>query len=135
MSAENAETAVLLVAHGSRVPESNSEIEKLAAQLGRLCGGQRVTHAFLEMARPSIPETIDALAAAGVTRLVLIPYFLSAGRHVGEDIPAIVEAARGRHPELTVVVTTHFGALARVPELLSTLVSHRPKTPTNPPEA
>ncbi|MGA8259777.1 MAG: CbiX/SirB N-terminal domain-containing protein [Arenicellales bacterium] len=133
MIAEDEESAVLLVAHGSRVPESNSEIGELAARLSRLSHGQRVAHAFLEMSRPSIPDAIDALADAGVQRLVLIPYFLSGGRHVMEDIPAIAQAARARHPELNLVVTAHFGALASIPELLSDMVSNAPKAPTDPP--
>lgn len=117
------EQAVLLVAHGSRVPESNWEIADLARRLaGKLTPPRTVSHAFLELADPSIPGAIDDLARTGVERIVVIPYFLSAGRHVTEDIPAIVAAARERHSGLEIVIAEHFGAQDRVAELLSTMV-------------
>ncbi|MDZ7840434.1 MAG: CbiX/SirB N-terminal domain-containing protein [Gammaproteobacteria bacterium] len=124
MSADKAAGAVLLVAHGSRVPASNAEIEALAARLARRLGPDvMVTHAFLELASPAIPDAIDELAGRGARRIVLIPYFLSAGRHVGEDIPAIVADARRRHPALEMEITTHFGAVSAVPELLAGMVT------------
>lgn len=120
MSADAATRAVLLVAHGSRVPESNFEIEALAARLaGTVAADAAVAHAFLELAHPSIPDAIDDLVRSGAGRIVLIPYFLSAGRHVAEDIPAIVADARARHPGLEIEITGHFGAQERIPELLA----------------
>lgn len=123
---EPGRAAVLLVAHGSRITESNSEIADLAARLAAQATPDRakVAHAFLELAQPSIPDAIDELAGAGVDRLLLVPYFLTAGRHVGDDIPAIVEAARRRHPGLDIRVTQHFGGQPGVPELLLNLVSN-----------
>ena len=126
LNSDASESAVLLVAHGSRVAESNREIEALAALLAKqLAPVRAVSHAFLELASPSIPEEIDSLAHAGVKRIVLIPYFLSAGRHVSEDIPALVEAAHRRNPGLRIEITGHFGAQDRVPEILSAMVSDR----------
>lgn len=120
------DSAVLLVAHGSRVPESNAEIENLARRLaGTLGGGRRVGHAFLELASPTIPEAIDGLAGDGVEHLVVIPYFLAAGRHVREDIPAIIHAARQRHPGLEIEMTDYFGAQDSVPDLLCAMVESR----------
>ena len=128
MTPRAAESAVLLTAHGSRVPGSNDEVESLALQLAaHLPAGYTVSHAFLELASPSIPDAIDTLAADGVADILVIPYFLSAGRHVSEDIPAIVEAARTRHPHLDIRVTGHFGAAASVPELLSAMVTGAPR--------
>lgn len=121
-----AESAVLLAAHGSRVVESNREIEELTGRLAAaLPAGRTVCHAFLEMATPSIPQAIDELAGTGVRDIVVVPYFLSAGRHVREDIPEIIEAARQRHPGLNIGMTGHFGAQDGVPELLSAMVSDR----------
>jgi len=123
---EAPESAVLLVAHGSRVAASNAEVADLAVRLaGELGSDQAVGHAFLELAEPSIPEGMDALAAAGARRIVVIPYFLSAGRHVTEDIPALVDAARKRHPGVEIEMTRHFGAQESVARLLSTMADGR----------
>lgn len=117
---ETPDSAVLLVAHGSRVASSNQEIADLAARLANELGPrQAVAHAFLEMAEPSIPRGIDGLVENGARHIVLIPYFLSAGRHVVDDIPALVNAARQRHPGVTIELTRHFGAQDAVPRLLA----------------
>ena len=38
----------------------------------------------------TIPEAIDAVAARGVTKIVLVPAFLSAGVHTTQEIPELI---------------------------------------------
>ena len=47
----------------------------------------------MEIAPPTIADAVDAAIAAGATRVVIAPYFLSDGRHMSEDIPALASAA------------------------------------------
>jgi len=119
--------ALLLVAHGSRRAESNQEVEELTERL-RARAGERfawVGHAFLELAQPSIPEAVAEAAAAGAREVLVLPYFLSAGRHVVKDIPEEVAIALRRHPQLHVQVAPYLGAMAGVSELLlDTALSH-----------
>ncbi len=77
-----------------------------------------VRHAFLELTEPSIPQGIDECAARGVTELIVLPYFLAAGRHVREDIPDAVEQGRKRHPQMTITVLSHVGHSESMLDLL-----------------
>jgi len=83
---------LLVVAHGSRRAASNDEVRALTERVARQAGDRyrRVGCAFLELAEPSIPQGLAALIAAGASEVTVLPYFLSAGRHVAEDIPAEV---------------------------------------------
>ena len=112
--------ALLLVAHGSRRAESNKEVAALADRLRQTAQKEYslVAHAFLELAEPSIGDAIDTLAKAGVAEVVVSPYFLSAGRHVVEDVPNIIGEANRRHPDMSFVVLPHIGAVSRMPELI-----------------
>lgn len=112
--------ALLLVAHGSRLSEANAEVARLAERLREASGDQYeiVTHAFLEIAEPGIPTGIDACIAQGATQLWVLPYFLVAGRHVRDDVPALLEQARERHPQIAIYLCAHLGAEAGLPELL-----------------
>ncbi|MDT8316388.1 MAG: CbiX/SirB N-terminal domain-containing protein [bacterium] len=84
---------VLVIAHGSRNNEANEAVTALVERLkGRLETGL-VEAAFLELANPSIPEGIRALAAKGMETLVVYPFFLSMGVHLKKDVPQIVEEA------------------------------------------
>jgi sirohydrochlorin ferrochelatase len=110
-------TALLLIAHGSRQPEANADLEVIAEAL-RLRGYDLVEPAYLELAEPNIDEGGRCCVAAGASCVVLVPYFLSAGVHVLRDLHAArdrlserfagvdfrVAAPLGRHPLLADVV-------------------------------
>jgi len=115
---------LLLVAHGSRREASNDEVRTLARALAAKVADRydRVEAAFLELATPSIPDAIDAAIASGAGEVVLCPYFLSAGRHVSEDIPAIVAERRAAHPRASIRITPYLGQHDRLAEVLAQLV-------------
>lgn len=116
-------SALLIVAHGSRRQSSNDEVRKLVERLRAETPGRydMVECAFLELAQPSIPEGIQQCAEAGVNEVIVVPYFLSAGRHVVEDIPAEVEVGRQQNPGLDIRVTPHLGAAQGIGGLLEML--------------
>jgi len=112
--------SLLLAAHGSRRTESNDQVRDLADCL-RARGGGRfdiVQCAFLELVEPSIPDAIEACIAAGAETVVVVPYFLSSGRHVAEDIPELVAAKRRQHPKVRIELAPHLGAAANIAQLL-----------------
>ena len=113
-------TALLLVAHGSRRVSSNNEIRILAEKVREQAGDrfEDVRCAFLELAEPSIPDGIEECIQAGATEVKVLPYFLSAGRHVVEDIPHEVEGKRAEHPEVRIEIVTYLGMAESMPDLL-----------------
>ncbi len=84
--------ALLIVAHGSRRAASNDEVRALTEIVAERAGDSydKVSCAFLELADPLIPAAVEGLIQAGADDVTVVPYFLSAGRHVVEDIPAQV---------------------------------------------
>jgi len=112
--------ALLVVAHGSRRAESNDEIRQLTACLERQAGAAfgHVRCAFLELAEPSIPDGLRNAVRAGASEVVVLPYFLSAGRHVVSDIPAEVETVRREYPDITITLAPYLGAAPGLIELL-----------------
>jgi sirohydrochlorin ferrochelatase len=111
--------ALLIVAHGSRLAGSNDEVRALCNAVAARDDGvyEHVTCAFLELAEPSIPEGLEALIALGVRDITVVPYFLSAGRHVAEDIP--IEVAKVPLPGgVTVRIAPYVGRSAIMADLL-----------------
>lgn len=113
--------ALLLVAHGSRRAASNQEVvelsERLAAAAGESFGV--VECAFLELAKPSIPDGIQACIDQGAGEVVVLPYLLSAGRHVVEDIPAEVAVKQRECPDIEIRIAPYLGTADElVPVLL-----------------
>ncbi|MEZ4287320.1 MAG: CbiX/SirB N-terminal domain-containing protein [Polyangiales bacterium] len=90
-------TALLLIAHGSRRDEANQQLEKIANRLQKRMANTNVQYAFMELAEPTIDEGVRRCIEGGAKEIVVIPFMLSPGRHVREDIPALVEEAANVH--------------------------------------
>jgi sirohydrochlorin ferrochelatase len=88
--------ALLLIAHGSREPAANADLHHLADELRATDRYAAVVPAFLELAEPDIDAGAAACVDAGASRVVLVPYFLSAGVHVRRDLAAARERLAGR---------------------------------------
>ena|SRR5947209_5250603 len=93
-------TALLLVAHGSRQAEANDDLRHAAAELRRRGVFEVVEAAFLELAEPSIADGAARCVRAGAERVVMLPYFLSAGVHVRRDLAALRDELAARFPEV-----------------------------------
>lgn len=116
--------ALLVVAHGSRRAASNQEIFDLIDILAK-----KTTHyltiqaAFLELASPSISEGVDLCVEKGATEVIVLPYFLSAGRHVSEDIDNALAPKHLEYPQLTITIRPHIGAANGMAEMLLNLAN------------
>lgn len=119
----SARRALLIVAHGSRRAESNAEVRDLTRQVQKQSPDrfEWINCAFLELAEPSIPEELEQLIRQGATDITVVPYFLSAGRHVAEDIPGEVAKVTTCHPEITIRITPHLGLAGGVAGLIAGL--------------
>lgn len=104
--------ALLLIAHGSRRPASNEEVRALARRVAVEVGDEFpiVECSFLELAEPDLATTIDRCIERGASSVAVVPYFLAAGTHVVNDIPAIIDVARHDNPAVTITLAEHIGA-------------------------
>jgi sirohydrochlorin ferrochelatase len=114
-------SVVVLVAHGSRREASNQEVRQLALQLEQLLAVP-VTCGFLEIATPSIPDALIAQIIQGHRHLVVLPYFLSAGRHVTEDIPEQIASVQQQYPEIEIELKPYLGASPMMLKILQSCV-------------
>jgi sirohydrochlorin ferrochelatase len=120
-------SAVLLIAHGSRVAEANADLERLAAAL-RARGPYCVVEcSYLELAQPDIAAGAVRCIAAGAKRVLLVPYFLSAGVHVTRDLEAARDQLAAQHPAVEFRLAEPIG----LHPLMSEIVLQRAKEADN----
>lgn len=93
-------TALLLIAHGSREADANADLHFLVDQLRARGTHAHVEASFLELAEPDIDGGAARCVIPGVRRVVLLPYFLSAGVHVRRDLTAARQRLAERFPEV-----------------------------------
>lgn len=123
-------TALVLIAHGSRHAEANDDLHHLVCCLRAQGCYAVVAPAFLELAEPTIEQTARGCIDQGVERIILLPYFLSAGVHVQRDLQQyrdrlahcypqtqiVLAEPLGRHPLLTDIVRERAGEASRLLE-------------------
>ena len=102
-------TGVILVDHGSKVPESNMLLETIAAAYRQHADWSIVEPAHMELAEPSIDTAFGKCVDQGAEFVVVMPYFLGPGRHSGQDIPRLAESAAASHPGIGHLVTAPLG--------------------------
>ena len=93
-------TAVLLIAHGSRRAEANDDLVRLADILRAKGLYPIIETAYLELAAPDIPAGAATCVRLGATEVKLLPYFLSAGAHVVEDLERLRCELTARYPRV-----------------------------------
>lgn len=93
--------AILVIAHGSRLEEANEDLEWLAEEIRQRCPETLVESAYLEIADPDILTAGTRCVEQGATRVVLLPYFLSPGRHAALHLAEHRDELSTRFPEVT----------------------------------
>ena len=112
-------TAILMMAHGSRIVEANDAAREVAAMVQELTGFEIFEVSFRELHDPNIQSGIDACVAKGAQRILLMPYFLFMGAHVLHDLPEEIEEAQKRYPGLIMEMGGHLGAHRKLAEIES----------------
>jgi sirohydrochlorin cobaltochelatase len=91
-------SALLLFAHGARDPRWAEPFLAIAERIRLADPGRPVELAFLELMEPDLDAAAHRLAAAGATRIDIVPLFLGMGGHLRHDLPPRVDAVRAVLP-------------------------------------
>jgi sirohydrochlorin ferrochelatase len=101
--------ALLLIAHGSRRSEANADLEFIATGIRERGRYPLVQVSFLELAEPGIEAGGAFCVDNGATDVILLPYFLSPGVHVVEDLTAARNQLSERFPGVRFVLAEPLG--------------------------
>jgi sirohydrochlorin ferrochelatase len=118
-------TAILLIAHGSRQQSANDDLHELAARISAQGTYPIVEPCFLELAEPELKAGGRRCVELGATRVLMIPYFLSAGVHLRRDLTAARDELIRRHTHVQFILGPPLGphplldnlVIARIGEL------------------
>lgn len=86
--------AVLYIAHGSRRDAANEKFVSFIEEACKHFEAPIQAFAFLEHAKPSVLQSIEAMVKKGAKRITIIPVFLLPGVHANQDIPALIDQAK-----------------------------------------
>lgn len=88
---------ILLVGHGTRKQSGQSEFKQLFSQFQPLLEPLACEMAFLELARPTIDQSLERLVEVRqIKQLLVVPALLFTAGHADNDIPEMVQMAAKR---------------------------------------
>ena len=114
--------AVLLVSHGSQSSKTEREIAALTEKLRQRSDIKIFEYAFLEIQKPDIPQGLDLCVKKGATEIIVLLNFLNSGKHVDQDIPRIIHAAREKYPHISISQTKPIGQHEKIVDLFLNLL-------------
>ena len=117
---------VLIISHGSREESANREFKSLTQKYRALHPNWNISHAYLELAHPSISEALETLALKTDTINVL-PLFLFTAKHVKKHIPEILKSFRKKYPKIKVKLGKPLGSDPKILDILDERLSKIPK--------
>ena len=114
--------AIILLGHGSRVPEAGKDMERVAARLRHKYGYPIVEVCFMSRLGPHFPEVFEKCVNLGAAKVLVIPYFLHSGLHLILDVPAMLQEQAQRFPAVSVQMGRGFGFDELLVDLIQTRI-------------
>ncbi len=109
---------LVLLAHGSKDPRWCALFERIAHELQKDLGKQRVRLAYMEFVGPTLMDVARNCVGEMTLNLRLLPLFMAVGAHLATDIPEQVAKVRGQFPQMTIEVLPPVGEDARMVQLV-----------------
>lgn len=103
-------TGLILLSHGSRLPEAQITLQRLIAQVKTDSDFDYLLGASLQFNQPDLSTAMVEMASAGMEKVVIVPLFLCMGVHMKKDIPNLLQEERAKHPHMEIVMTGNIGA-------------------------
>ena len=97
-------TGIAIFAHGSAVEAANEAVRTVVRQFAERGGFELVEASFLELGKPDLAEAVQRLIDRGATRVVVVPYFLTLGKHLQRDLPRIAGEIASIHTSVEIRV-------------------------------
>ncbi|HTH99248.1 MAG TPA: sirohydrochlorin chelatase [Stellaceae bacterium] len=95
-------TGIMVCGHGSRDEAAMAEFQLVAAGIRARLPDFPIETGYLEFARPTIREGLEALRAQGVDHILAVPGMLMAASHVKNDLPWELNTFAAAHDGLDI---------------------------------
>lgn len=109
MNSRYTKQAVILLGHGSRVPDAARNMHKMAERLKMKYKYPVVEICFMSRLGPHFPEILEKCIGQGVEKVLVIPYFLHMGLHLLLDIPRMMQQEAKKYPGIEMVLGKGLG--------------------------
>lgn len=111
-------TAIVIVAHGSRLKEANQDLFEMVRRLGSVGRWELVEPSFLQFEEPNLAQALEKVIRQGAEKVVIVPLLLFSGNHMQRDIPKEIKSLQAKYPGVRLVCTRHLGMDDRISQMV-----------------
>ena len=112
------QSALILIAHGSKDPRWRVPFEKLIKKLKLEVGENQVFLCYMEFAEPTLMDVSKQAVQTGVRSARLLPLFMAGGAHLDKDIPPMIQAVQKEFPSFSIELLPAIGEHPRFSKLI-----------------
>ncbi len=109
---------LILFSHGSVLCGAGEALDAHAARLRAQSLYDLVEVGYMNYSEPTFAQTVAVCAAAGATRIVVLPFFLVPGYFVTKTLPEHIAATQADYPNIEFVVADALGFDQRLADAL-----------------
>lgn len=106
---DSVKEAIILLGHGSRVPDAGRNMEKVASGLKEKYAYEIVEVCYMSRLGPHFPEIFKKCVDQGAQQVMVVPYFLHDGLHLVLDIPSMMQKIARQYPGVRLVMGENLG--------------------------
>ncbi|GJD09357.1 Sirohydrochlorin ferrochelatase [Galdieria sulphuraria] len=110
--------ALILIDHGSKLPEANDQLAKVASLVAKRCPTVFVTFAHMELAKPDLMEAFMRCVENNARSITVCPFFLFPGRHSTVDIPEMAKNCSSQFHNVTCRVVEPLGVHEKLVDIV-----------------
>lgn len=112
-------TGIVLLSHGSRLPEAQATAQKFVSMLvDQLGDTYLIEGAALQFNQPDLPTALARIIGRGARKVIIAPVFLYSGLHIKRDIPEIITLEKQKYPGVEITMSRHIGADQRLMDII-----------------
>ncbi|MCK8826467.1 CbiX/SirB N-terminal domain-containing protein [Natroniella acetigena] len=111
-------TGIIVLGHGSRAAEASQVFAEIVDKVREKVDYELVEGAAMELAEPSLQDSVAKIIKAGAEKVVIVPLFLFPGIHIQEDIPNLIEELEAEYSEIEFEFGKNLGADDKIADII-----------------
>ncbi len=102
-------TGIIILGHGSRVKKTNATIARVVKDIKAKTGIKIIQPSYLQLTGPDLAASVKKAVEKDAKKIVIVPFFLFTGNHVGRDIPREIKKLAGLYPGVKFIYSKNIG--------------------------
>src|SRR3989338_564984 len=109
---------IIILGHGSKAKKANGTIPRVIKEIKKKAGITIIEPSYLQLSRPDLHASVKGIVERGCKKIVIVPFFLFTGNHVGRDIHNEIGREKKIYKGVEFLYAKNLGADPRISDIV-----------------